>query len=230
MSKRDDAEIGKIRVSEPPRLGSLKANTSYDASVTANARTAIDASSLRYKGYYYDPGTGFYYLQSRYYDPQVGRFISPDSYVSTGQGFAGNNMLAYCNNNPIMCYDPTGHLSWKGFRKKIAENKDAIVTGLAFMGGGFAGVAIVNAVENYIYYTYFSDGVSDLDEIRVSESGESQSAYVQDGYISKYDRLVNTIVWITPSRKRITLHISMPVGCIAANIVRICLGGWQSIS
>ncbi len=83
-------------------------NTSYDASLTANARTAIDASSLRYKGYYYDSGTGFYYLQSRYYDPQVGRFISPDSYVSTGQGFAGNNMFAYCNNNPINSCDPMG--------------------------------------------------------------------------------------------------------------------------
>ena len=72
--------------------------------------TAIDASSLRYKGYYYDPGTGFYYLQSRYYDPKVGRFISPDSYVSTGQGFAGNNMFAYCNNNPVNLYDATGTL------------------------------------------------------------------------------------------------------------------------
>jgi len=41
---------------------------------------------LRYRGYVYDTETGFYYLQSRYYDPETGKFISPDSYISTGQG------------------------------------------------------------------------------------------------------------------------------------------------
>lgn len=47
---------------------------------------------LRYRGYYYDNETGFYYLQSRYYDPQIGRFINADSFASTGQGFLGYNM------------------------------------------------------------------------------------------------------------------------------------------
>ena len=51
-----------------------------------------------------------YYLQSRYYDPAVGRFINADGYVSTGQGLIGNNMYAYCNNNPVMYVDPTGEL------------------------------------------------------------------------------------------------------------------------
>ena len=63
---------------------------------------------LRYRGYFYDEETGFYYLQSRYYDPEVGRFISPDGYVSTGTGVLGYNMFAYCNNNPVNFYDPFG--------------------------------------------------------------------------------------------------------------------------
>ena len=64
---------------------------------------------FRYRGYYYDADLGMYYLQSRYYDANICRFISADAYVSTGQGIIGFNMFAYCGNNPVMGYDPTGH-------------------------------------------------------------------------------------------------------------------------
>ena len=63
---------------------------------------------LRYRGYVYDVETGLYYLQSRYYDPEIGRFINADAFVSTGQGFIGNNMFAYCLNNPVNGSDPCG--------------------------------------------------------------------------------------------------------------------------
>lgn len=63
---------------------------------------------LRYRGYYYDTETGWYYLQSRYYDPVTHRFINADSLASTGQGFTGTNMFAYCNNNSIMLRDNAG--------------------------------------------------------------------------------------------------------------------------
>ena len=56
----------------------------------------------------YDNEYALYYLQSRYYDPQLGRFINADNYPSTGQGLLGNNMFAYCNNNPIAYVDPSG--------------------------------------------------------------------------------------------------------------------------
>ena len=49
-----------------------------------------------------------YYLQSRYYDPAVGRFINADSYASTGQGIIGHNMYTYCGNNPINYVDLLG--------------------------------------------------------------------------------------------------------------------------
>ncbi|MCI8620216.1 MAG: RHS repeat-associated core domain-containing protein, partial [Oscillospiraceae bacterium] len=67
-----------------------------------------ETNPIRYRGYYYDIDTGFYYLQSRYYDPATCRFINMDSYVSTGQGFLGYNAFAYCGNNPIIRKDPTG--------------------------------------------------------------------------------------------------------------------------
>lgn len=63
---------------------------------------------LRYRGYYYDTETGLYYLQSRYYDPVVGRFLNADEYTSTGQGIIGNNMFAYCGNNPTIREDSDG--------------------------------------------------------------------------------------------------------------------------
>jgi len=67
---------------------------------------------FRYRGYYYDTETGFYYLQSRYYDPAIGRFINADGYLSTGTGLIGCNMYAYCNNNPVMYVDYTGMAWW----------------------------------------------------------------------------------------------------------------------
>ena len=58
--------------------------------------------------YYTATETGFYYLQSRYYDPVTHRFINADSYASTGQGIIGTNMFAYCTNNPVVFFDETG--------------------------------------------------------------------------------------------------------------------------
>ena len=52
--------------------------------------------------------TGLYYLQSRYYAPAIGRFINADSFASTGQGILGNNMFAYCRNNPVIRADHDG--------------------------------------------------------------------------------------------------------------------------
>ena len=70
----------------------------------------INKNPLRYRGYIYDNETGFYYLQSRYYDPKIGRFLNADSYASTGQGFVGYNMYAYCNNSPVKYSDVGGNM------------------------------------------------------------------------------------------------------------------------
>ena len=65
---------------------------------------------FRYRGYYYDTDTGFYYLQSRYYNPQWGRFLNADGYVNANGDMIGFNMYAYCSNNPVMGYDSTGEM------------------------------------------------------------------------------------------------------------------------
>ena len=67
---------------------------------------------LRYRGYYYDAETGFYYLQSRYYDPAICRFINADTFATTdANGFLSANMFAYCENNPIMRADEDGEIA-----------------------------------------------------------------------------------------------------------------------
>ena len=81
----------------------------YDAwgNVSSSGRLA-EINPLRYRGYYYDNETGFYYLQSRYYDPANRRFINADLLASTGQGFTGTNMFAYCVNSPVVLGDYEG--------------------------------------------------------------------------------------------------------------------------
>lgn len=88
--------------------GKLLAVKDADGNAITSSSHAAIKNPLRYRGYYYDSDSGFYYLQSRYYDPQIGRFISVDGYVSTGQGLLGCNMFAYCSNNPITKSDSSG--------------------------------------------------------------------------------------------------------------------------
>ena len=83
----------------------------YGKIVSATGDLA-EINPLRYRGYYYDTETGFYYLQSRYYDPEICRFINADSYTSTGQSYLGYNMFAYCANNPIAYTDLEGEAPW----------------------------------------------------------------------------------------------------------------------
>ncbi len=85
------------------------------------ADTVGQINPIRYRGYYYDSETGFYYLQSRYYDPETGRFINADGYVTTGQGVNSYNMFIYCGNNPINRCDPSGN-SWISNILKSVKN------------------------------------------------------------------------------------------------------------
>jgi len=85
----------------------LSSGTNYTVAMT---------NPFRYRGYYYDSETGFYYLNSRYYDPQVGRFINADGIIGANQDLAGYNLFAYCSNNPVNYDDPSGYKKYtKGY-------------------------------------------------------------------------------------------------------------------
>jgi len=93
------------------KVGSTNISYTYDpwGKIISSSGTLADINPLRYRGYYYDSETGFYYLQSRYYDPEIGRFINADSYASTdATGLLSTNMFAYCENDPVNKSDPSG--------------------------------------------------------------------------------------------------------------------------
>lgn len=92
--------------------------------------TFIKASLFRYRSYIYDYEIGLYYLQSRYYDPEVGRFINADGYINANGDLVGYNLYAYCSNNPVMFVDPTGEvLSWlKAISTVVSAIIDIVVS------------------------------------------------------------------------------------------------------
>jgi len=77
---------------------------------SANSSHIGCINPFRYRSYYFDSEIGLYYLNSRYYDPQIGRFLNADriDYISP-ESIQGLNLYSYCLNNPIMYLDPFGN-------------------------------------------------------------------------------------------------------------------------
>ena len=89
---------------------------------------------LRYRGYYYDDETGMYYLQSRYYDPEIKRFICADRQINT-LSIMGTNLYVYCDNNSICRIDPSGK-SWVAtFWNNLKDAISGLKNVLALAGG-----------------------------------------------------------------------------------------------
>ena len=174
-------------------IGTAVVQYTYDAWGKILTTTGSMASTLgvhnplRYRGYVYDTETGLYYLQSRYYDPQMGRFINADALVSTGQGILGNNMFAYCLNDPVNYCDPTGNfagdLTVNGVRGASSGNA----------GAGYGGGIIVT----YPLPSFISEIEEYANEIKAwveSQKGirkyRDNSIYVlkdpNDHYLVKY--------------------------------------------
>ena len=94
----------------------------------AGGYTIGTANPFRYRGYYYDNETGFYYLNSRYYNPEVGRFINADAFASTDiSGVLSTNMFAYCENNPVNRADFYGTF-WKEIGDWLSNAWNSITT------------------------------------------------------------------------------------------------------
>ena len=86
---------------------------SYTAPGTLGSKL-YQYNALKYRGYYFDAESGFYYVSSRYYDPEIGRFISADTIdiLGSSSDLYDMNLYAYCDNNPIVRVD-SGGATWK---------------------------------------------------------------------------------------------------------------------
>ena len=109
--------------------GAVVANYSYNAwgKLLSSSGTMASVNPIRYRGYYFDAETGFYYLVSRYYDPQICRFVNVDSQLDSEANFVGCNVFVYCANNPVLRVDPTGC-----FIKNIIKIVDFVIDAFQF--------------------------------------------------------------------------------------------------
>ncbi len=116
------------------------AHYAYDAwgncEILQNVNNVATLNPFRYRSYYFDEETGLYYLQSRYYDPELGRFISADSieYLDP-ETLGGLNLYAYCGNNPVMAVDPNGNAWWNPFSWDWGKIGKVIGGGLLALAG-----------------------------------------------------------------------------------------------
>lgn len=104
----------------------------------SKAGTIGKLNPFLYRGYYYDAETGLFYVGSRYYDPEIGRCLSPEPNVDAGEfdegaGLIGYNVYAYCANNPVNNFDPTGEF--------VISTAVLIGIGIGALIGGVAGGA-----------------------------------------------------------------------------------------
>ena len=127
----------------------------YDAwgncTITLDKKSCGTGNPFRYRGYYFDNDLQMYYLLTRYYDPQIGRFINADSieYLEPNT-INGLNLYAYCGNNPVMHTDPYGtdiSYTWGGDEGYNVWDEWWIYSGSNGASGGYYG-------ENTAYYTY----------------------------------------------------------------------------
>lgn len=166
---------------------------------------------IRYRGYYYDNDLGLYYLQSRYYDATIGRFINADGYITTGQGILSHNMYAYCSNNPVMYSDPSGESALLGLFIAYV----VVATGIVIAGAICAEEANNNRENQSNYkgidqelkenYTVESatDACNDIvdkystDDAEVSVKLTDKGIHIENSYLvsSKYDRQKISEIW-----------------------------------
>ena len=164
---------------------------------------------FRYRGYYYDIETQLYYLKTRYYDPETGRFVNADSVsvLEVSQTHInGLNLYAYCVNNPVMYVDPSGRIfDW--FNRNIIQPI-----------GNFVNDVIVQPVVNTL--SSAANWVNDNIFQPIGNAVNSVVGWVQDNFIT-----ILTVVAV------VALSVALPgVGTMLGGmLIGAALGAGMSI-
>ncbi len=173
---------------------------------------------FRYRGYYYDQETGWYYLQSRYYDPEIGRFINPDN-ISLASGslksVVNKNMYAYCDNSPIICEDTEGefwHLVAGAAVGALLSGASQLISNIASgreWHEGMVSAVAVGAVTGFISATGFGPVIQGVGNTLASAGGDILQQGIDKGF--------NNIDYIQTARVAIKSGISNAAGGILGN-------------
>ena len=159
-------------------------NTSYH---NGGANTTAVHNPFRYRGYYYDSDLNLYYLATRYYDPEVRRFVTMDdpSYLGANGDLVSYNLFAYCSNNPVMYVDPTGELA----PVLIAAGIIVLAIGINHLINGIMACTAENEIEEV--YTQ-DQAESAIEEILGNDTVDFRAGDVQitdPSETSRYDRI-----------------------------------------
>ena len=189
------------------------------------------SNPFRYRGYYYDVETGFYYLQTRYYDPVHGRFLNADSpaYLGSNGDLVAYNLFLYCSNNPIMGTDYSGEAAdfetfCKGFGKVITGVSCAVtavgcivaVVTAAVAGAEICIPALIGAVGTFV----LSSATVAVGLVEINESITGYNVIRDDmmhGRQDVYDLAVTLLQWsMTAAAIYTTAGIATGNLCFAA--------------
>ena len=161
--------------------GTKVASYCYDAwgncTVLTNVNGIGTMNPFRYRGYYLDTETNLYYLQSRYYDSYVGRFINADGTINGNGDLIGYNLFAYCSNNPVMYTDYSGEGWIRDFLEK-AKNFLGKIFGAEYTASETVTIDKVDEFSQWspVSYTVGVDGTVVVKQI--GDSSKPISVYV----------------------------------------------------
>lgn len=138
---------------------------------TTAGQDLMSLNPFLYRGYVYDQESGFYYLMSRYYDPDLCRFLSADDVLPEPGDFSALNPYAYCYNDPINYSDPIGRFA---------------ISSLLIVLGFVAAFAAIDAAIGAIAYEINAIRADEQDAISINKGGISiENGFLLPGFFSK---------------------------------------------
>jgi RHS repeat-associated protein len=205
---------------------------SVESSATAMEKSIVrNYNPFRYRGYYYDTETGFYYVSSRYYDSAIGRWISadlPETLTAEFENFAQYNLFAYCFNNPVNRSDETGAWpSWGNKAVAVVAIAAVVVTATVITvatcgAGSVAGVAMITTAATLAAR---ATEVTVL-QVKKGKSDEKNGSQIaKDTMESLYDN-GSKIIGLTPLTKSAGIAFNHGL----SSVVEKGFGGTQTLS
>lgn len=224
----------------------LQAHYTYDSwgntiSITdsvAGGREITDPTNIgilnqiRYRGYYLDTETGYYYLMSRYYNPEVGRFLNADVFCSTGDSVFAANMYVYCLNNPINSIDLNG-------LKTAAETVGIVITEificwdlqeiakLLHIDFSYTNLSDYFDMKVKIYKQYFDIVPKTIATQFYSEFTGRMSTYLgfASGIPSSVDNIISVLPYMTNLINDSSGRYITPLGAVIMNLFDLVING-----